>query len=247
MASESKRTKRSKDALQFMVVCACNMNRSMAAHKALAADGFAVDSSGTARQVKLPAPTGALTCPFGTPYQSILDKVHKQGTTTVQWYKTRKLLSMLERNVGIKAAPVRWQELSASELAEVDVAITFEERVFDALNEDVASRLSTSCSRPLHVVNLETRDDPSAAQVGAKYALEFARSLCKEVDESVALKGLPLSSTEAELSCDGRFEDAERVNFATVVGEVLPGVVDDLLDRVMEKGCMVPLHAHHLL
>lgn len=233
-----------KAVLRFILVCACNMNRSMAAHKALAHDGFAVESAGTARQVKLPAPTGALTCPFGTPYQKILDTIEGQGPKVVQWYKSRNLWAMLQRNVGIKGSPARWQELSPAALADVDVAITFEERVFDALNEDVASRMTTSGARPLLVVNLDTRDDPKAAEVGAAYALALAQKLCIAVDVAVA-PGLPLSAQEAHMACDGKTEDATRIQYATAATGVVAKVIDSLSTSVMTSGSLVPLYMQH--
>ena len=234
----------SKSVLRFIVVCACNMNRSMAAHKLLAHDGFYVESAGTARQVKLPAPTGALTCPFGTPYQSILDTIERQGPKVVQWYKSRNLWAMLQRNVGIKGSPARWQELSAADLADVDVAITFEERVFDALNEDVSSRIVTSGARPLLVVNLDTRDDPKAAEVGAGYALALAQKLCAAVDAAVA-PGLPLTAQEARMACDGKTEDSTRIQYATAATGVIAKVLDSLASSVMAAGSLVPLYMQH--
>jgi RNA polymerase II subunit A C-terminal domain phosphatase SSU72 len=217
----------------------------MAAHKLLAANGsvklkracnqwshsvgffrFDVVSYGTARQVKLPAPNGALESAFGTAYSDLLQRIESRGPEVVQWFQSRKLLGMLQRNVGIKDAPERWQAMSASDLHKIDVVITFEERVFDALNEDVMCREQGTGSKPLHVVNLDTKDDPDAANIGAKYALALVEHICNSISG--------LSAVDSE-------------GMEHQIEEVMAGSIAVLRHDTMAGSGLVPLHMMHLM
>ena len=235
-----------KAGLKFAMVCACNMNRSMAAHKLLAADKcvqlagcwrcaqatlgicrYQVASYGTARQVKLPAPERPLASPFGTTYSELLQRIEDKGPEVVKWFDARKLLGMLKRNIGIKSAPERWQSISTEELHSIDVAITFEERVFDALNEDVLCREVLVGERQLHVINLDTKDDPDAANIGAQYALKLVELIVTSVDQ--------LSTQQPGSSLSERIE------------QVLPACISSLRSDTMGKGSLVPLHMQHFV
>lgn len=63
-----------------------------------------------------------------------------------------------------KAAPERWQDEKSRRY---DVAVTYEERVFDALVEDMESRKCAS-HQPLHVLGLDVRDNHKEAALGAE-------------------------------------------------------------------------------
>ena len=58
---------------RYAMICASNMNRSMAAHNILLHHGYRVDSYGTGKQVKLPGRTQqeAVSFEFGTKYADI--------------------------------------------------------------------------------------------------------------------------------------------------------------------------------
>ena len=90
-----------------------------------------------------------------------------------------KKFTMLERNIKVKKAPQRWQDMDwASADAEVqpDVALCFEERVFETLVEDMASR-QQSTMRPLLVVNLDVIDSHEEAASAAPLALKLCGML----------------------------------------------------------------------
>ena len=73
--------------LAVALVCACNMNRSMAAHKLLVENGFTtVESFGCARQVKLPGgPSKALCFDWGTPYTDIEATLRTGDERSQKW------------------------------------------------------------------------------------------------------------------------------------------------------------------
>lgn len=206
---------------------------------------FLVASYGTARQVKLPAPSGAMTCPFGTPYSQLLDTIEGLDGKAQRWFSQRKITPMLERNIGIKSSPLRWQAMSEEEMAAVDVAVTFEERVFDALNEDVLSRAGSGV-RPLHVINLDTRDDPDAAKIGAGYAHSLVMALCDAVDRVLAKDPAGAEERAAVQLGSGELpQEPPRVRCAQALQDVVHGVIASLHEAVMAPGSLVPLHMQH--
>jgi len=149
------------------------------------------------------------------------------GPEVVKWFDARKLLGMLKRNTGIKSAPERWQSIPAEELMSIDVVITFEERVFDALNEDVLCREVLVGDRQLHVINLDTKDDPDAANIGAQYALKLVQQIARAVDQ--------LSVTQAGSST------------IQLVEQVIPACIAALRSDTMGKTSLVPLHMQHFV
>jgi RNA polymerase II subunit A C-terminal domain phosphatase SSU72 len=52
-----------------------------------------------------------------------------------EFYKRTKLIDILRRNKQIKRAPERWQDLEADVVADYDVVICFEQRIYDAVVE----------------------------------------------------------------------------------------------------------------
>ena len=78
---------------------------------------------------------------------------------------------MAARNAAVKPAPQRWQE---ERDLKVDVAVTFEGRVMEAVVSDMSSRGSAgggggggAGTRPLLVLNLEVPDTPADAATAA--------------------------------------------------------------------------------
>lgn len=73
--------------LSVALVCACNMNRSMAAHELLMAEGFtSVASFGTARKVKLPGgPSKVHVFDWGTPYTEMEQELVKADARSMEW------------------------------------------------------------------------------------------------------------------------------------------------------------------
>ena len=168
---------------RFAMVCSSNMNRSMEAHKQLMRRGLNVSSFGVGTMVRLPAPSGQAVFQFGTPYKDILASLCEVDDGA--WYRANGLLAMIERNVGIKDHPERWQLIERLS-GKFDVVFCFEERVFEALTEDVASREPEDSDepRPMHIINLEVTDNPEEAVVGAQVALDF----CSRANEAENLE-----------------------------------------------------------
>lgn len=162
--------------MKVAVCCRSNMNRSMEAHLLLKKRGFQVRSFGTGRRCKLPgasADTPALFN-FGVPYADMVRDLQERDR---QLFTRNGVLRMLERNAKVKVAPERWQDQSAIGF---DLVITFEERVYDSVLDDLRRRSEESDggTEPIHVVNLETRDKMDEAVQGAQLALELCESVC---------------------------------------------------------------------
>lgn len=176
--------------ISFAVVCSSNINRSMAAHKALAEKGYRVESFGVGSQVKLPGPSlmQPNVFPFGTPYQDMLGKLKSQDE---ELYTKNQMLRLLQRNADVKRVPQRWQDETN---IRYDVVLTFEDRIFDALCEDLHNRESAgSGTHTLHAINLHVRDTPDEADKSAECCVFFADSLAERgedwessVDEVIA-------------------------------------------------------------
>ncbi|GAU39394.1 protein-serine/threonine phosphatase [Trifolium repens] len=159
---------------RYAMVCSSNQNRSMEAHFLFKRQGFDVSSYGTGTHVKLPGPS--LREPnvyeFGTPYKYMLDELRRKDP---ELYKRNGILPMLKRNAAVKLAPQRWQENAADGI--FDVVITFEEKVFDMVVEDLHNRDHVLLKTVL-IVNLEVKDNHEEAAIGARLTLD----LCQEIE-----------------------------------------------------------------
>ncbi|KAF8018990.1 hypothetical protein BT93_H3770 [Corymbia citriodora subsp. variegata] len=159
---------------RYAMVCSSNQNRSMEAHALLKREGFDVSSYGTGSHVKLPGPS--LREPnvydFGTPYKHMFDELRRKDPDL---YKRNGILPMLKRNMSVKLAPQRWQDNSPD--GPFDVVLTFEEKVFDMVLEDLNNREQILMKTVL-VINLEVKDNHEEAATGAQLALD----LCREIE-----------------------------------------------------------------
>ncbi|KAF8657954.1 hypothetical protein HU200_059647 [Digitaria exilis] len=162
---------------RFAMVCSSNMNRSMEAHSQLGRAGLDVESYGTGTHVKLPGPSlhEPNVYDFGTPYGAIYEDLRRKDPDL---YKRNGLLPMLKRNTSVKLAPQRWQDNAGDGI--FDMIMTFEERVFDLVVEDMNNR-EPKLMKSVPIINMDVKDNHEEAGVGAKLAVE----LCQKVDYHV--------------------------------------------------------------
>eukprot|EP01113_Clastostelium_recurvatum_P049107 TRINITY_DN9045_c0_g1_i1.p1 TRINITY_DN9045_c0_g1~~TRINITY_DN9045_c0_g1_i1.p1 ORF type:complete len:202 (-),score=45.60 TRINITY_DN9045_c0_g1_i1:123-704(-) len=159
------------------LVCASNQNRSVEAHAALLKSGFTnVRSFGTSQQCKLPGPAidKPNVFPFGTPYKTMYDTLREQNPDL---YKANGILNMLERNMKVKTAPERFQD----DPTHFDLIITFDQRVFDLVIDDLHNR-NTDSSEPSHIVNLQVKDTHEEATIGASHTIKLIEMIEEEGD-----------------------------------------------------------------
>ncbi|XP_066359528.1 uncharacterized protein [Miscanthus floridulus] len=158
---------------RFAMVCSSNMNRSMEAHSQLGRAGLDVESYGTGTHVKLPGPSlhEPNVYDFGTPYGAIYDDLRRKDPDL---YKRNGLLPMLKRNTSVKLAPQRWQDNTGDGM--FDMIMTFEERVFDLVVEDMSNR-EPRLMKCVLIINMDVKDNHEEAVVGAKLAVELCQKL----------------------------------------------------------------------
>ncbi|KAI9826975.1 MAG: RNA polymerase II subunit A C-terminal domain phosphatase [Sarea resinae] len=189
--------------LKFCTVCASNQNRSMEAHLRLALANYPVISFGTGSQVRLPGPT--ITQPNvysfnSTSYDSMYRELEGKDP---RLYRANGVLNMIGRNRGVKWGPERWQDWRVGlprldhqqdkgslgvEGGVVDVVITCEERCFDAVVDDLLNR-GGALNRPVHVFNVDIKDNHEEALVGGRAILDLADSLNKAAAEEREAQG----------------------------------------------------------
>ncbi|KAL7749930.1 hypothetical protein RI367_004806 [Sorochytrium milnesiophthora] len=119
---------------------------------------------------------------FGTPYETIYrdltdkdSKLYVVSMFRCGGYAANGLLAMLDRNRKIKTAPERFQESSVGR--KFDVIITCEERVFDAVCEDLMARPPLQSTTPVHVINVEIKDNHEEALVGGQVIADLAQRM----------------------------------------------------------------------
>lgn len=167
----------------------------MEAHLRLstATTGFPVISFGTGSLVRLPGPS--ITQPnvysFNTTsYEHMYEELRGKDE---RLYRSNGILSMLDRNRNLKWGPERFQDwvpgLPRTEHVEkgdkgaigteggvVDVIITCEERCWDAVVDDLMNK-GSPLNKPVHVFNVDIRDNHEEALLGGKAILDLADRL----------------------------------------------------------------------
>ncbi|KAF2766820.1 Ssu72-like protein [Teratosphaeria nubilosa] len=181
--------------LKFCTVCASNNNRSMEAHLRLttAPSPYPTISFGTGSLVRLPGPSINQPNVYNfnnTSYESMYEELRGKDE---RLYRANGILPMLERNKGVKWGPERWQDwrvgvprvgkryktdkgYDGTEAGTVDIVITCEERCWDAVVDDLLTR-GSPLNRPVHVFNVDIKDNHEEALVGGKAILELADAL----------------------------------------------------------------------
>lgn len=163
----------------------------MEAHLRLSQASYPVISFGTGSLVRLPGPT--ITQPnvyqFNkTSYDSMYKELESKDS---RLYRNNGILNMLGRNRGVKWGPERWQDWQVgvprlqhntdqgsdgTEGGVVDVVFTCEERCWDAVVDDLLNR-GSPLNRPVHVINIDIKDNHEEAKVGGQGILELANAL----------------------------------------------------------------------
>jgi RNA polymerase II subunit A C-terminal domain phosphatase SSU72 len=165
----------------------------MEAHLQLAKHHFPVLSFGTGSLVRLPGPSISQPNVFKFNVTSYNDMYTELQTKDPRLYKAKGLLPMLDRNRNVKWGPERWQDWqpgqprtspqqkhntgsTGTEAGLVDIIFTCEERCWDTLVEDLLSR-GAPLNRPVHVFNVDIKDNHEEALVGGQGILDLATCL----------------------------------------------------------------------
>ncbi|KAI0521529.1 RNA polymerase II subunit A C-terminal domain phosphatase SSU72 [Xylaria bambusicola] len=207
--------------LKFCTVCASNQNRSMEAHLRLAQANYPVISFGTGSLVRLPGPT--IHQPNVYPFNKVsYDTMYKElDRKDHRLYTANGLLNMLGRNRQVKWGPERWQDWQigyprteqgkdsghiGTEGGIVDVVFTCEERCWDAVIDDLLNR-GSPLNRPVHVINVDIKDNHEEASIGGSGILDLAESLNKAAREEREVLGataFDMATAASRMSFDER-------------------------------------------
>ncbi|WYZ44109.1 hypothetical protein EsH8_VII_000545 [Colletotrichum jinshuiense] len=210
--------------LKFCTVCASNQNRSMVSHLRLANANYPVISFGTGSLVRLPGPS--ITQPnvyhFNkTSYDTIFKELESKDP---RLYRANGVLNMVDRNRHVKWGPERWQDWQVGmprlqhaedrgsvgvEGGVVDIVITCEERCWDAVIDDLMNR-GAPLNRPVHVINVDIKDNHEEASVGGRAILDLANALnaaATEERETVGAAAFDSGSAGGRASFDERVPD----------------------------------------
>lgn len=144
----------------------------MEAHKLLAAEGLQVTSYGVGSKVKLPGPRADAPNVYEFDSISYRDIHRDLLIADPELYNDSGLLCMLKRNMKLKRNPQRWQSIK---ILDIDVVITFEERVFLLLLEDVNQRQGDG--RSMLVVNMDVVDRHEEARIAGPHVLQLCNML----------------------------------------------------------------------
>jgi len=184
-------SRRPRSRFSYGVVCSSNINRSMEAHVVLGNAGLTVESYGTGSQVRLPGRTAMepRVFKFGTPYEKMYESL-ALSQEDAAFFERNGVLQLCQRGAAVKRAPQRWQDLSTDDVVDGhDVVIAFEERIFDAVIEDLQMREPTEKFKPILVVCLDTKDNPHEAALQGRVALDLCWRLerrCSDVQVEAA-------------------------------------------------------------
>ena len=141
-------------------------------------------------------------------------------------YRNNGILNMLDRNRGIKWGPERFHDWivgaarmesltrgdkgsSGAEGGVVDVIFTCEERCWDAVVDNLLDR-GAPLNRPVHVFNIDIKDNHEEALIGGNAILELANSLNEAANQERTAHGpseWQNGNSAARMSFDERVPD----------------------------------------
>lgn len=187
---------RMKSKLSFGVVCSSNINRSMEAHVVLANAGLRVESYGTGTQVRLPGRTAMepRIFKFGTPYEEMYQSLAVTNEDAI-YFSRNGVLELCQRGAAVKRSPQRWQDINSDDIIQHDVIIAFEERIFDAIIEDLQLRQPTTNFKSIHIICLDTKDNPHEAMKQGLVALKLCWMLEQQAQQQSNLSSSSSSSS----------------------------------------------------
>jgi len=195
----------------------------MEAHKQLAAAHYPVLSFGTGSLVRLPGPSAERPNIYNFNTTSYNDMYTELLTKDPRLYRANGLLTMLDRNRNVKWGPERWQDWrigvprlnenqrqnrgsEGTEAGIVDIVITCEERCWDSVVDDLLSR-GAPMNRPVHVFNVDIKDNAEEAAVGGQAILDLAGRLndvAKEERDRHGIGGWEAGAGPARMGFDER-------------------------------------------
>ena len=187
---------------------------------------YPVISFGTGSYVRLPGPTISQPQVYNfntTSYDKMYSELQAQDA---KLYKNNGILNMLDRNRNIKWGPERFhdwvvgkarldavarndQGATGAEGGVVDIIFTCEERCWDAVVDNLLDR-GAPLNRPVHVFNVDIRDNHEEALVGGRAILELANALNEAAGEArntYGVNGWEGGSGVARVSFDERVPD----------------------------------------
>lgn len=169
--------------------------------------GYPTISFGTGSLVRLPGPSISQPNVYSFNSTSYADMYNELAGKDKRLYSANGILPMLERNKNVKWGPERWQDWRVgvprvgprttpsqgpdgatqkeyqddkgaigTEAGTVDIVITCEERCWDAVVDDLLTR-GSPLNRPVHVFNVDIKDNHEEALVGGRAILELADAL----------------------------------------------------------------------
>ena len=170
----------------------------MEAHLQLAKQ-YPVLSFGTGSLVRLPGPSIMQPNIYQFNITSYDHMYNELASKDPRLYRANGLLPMLDRNRKVKWGPERWQDWKVgvprlsdtqqhnqgskgTEAGVVDIVITCEERCWDAVVDDLLSR-GAPMNRPVHVFNVDIKDNHEEALVGGRAISDLAARLNKAAAE----------------------------------------------------------------
>uniref|UniRef100_A0A7R9WMG5 RNA polymerase II subunit A C-terminal domain phosphatase SSU72 n=2 Tax=Craspedostauros australis TaxID=1486917 RepID=A0A7R9WMG5_9STRA len=109
---------------------------------------------------------------FGTPYEHMYNNMCATPEDEA-FFARNGVLQLCKRGAAVKRGPQRWQDMPSEWIRQHDVVIAFEERIFDAVVEDLQIREPTVDFLPIHVICLDTKDNPHEAKLQGQVALEL--------------------------------------------------------------------------